>query len=262
MIDQVLTVIFITEDLLSSKTENQLTRTISKLNNCIEAQETAIQLIMHDLRGPLANIELVGNLLGEDELQEEDLKTYLKILQQSSRKASRLIDSYHCFYRVENGSYQIVQNKFRLMETIDDIFYDYEKAIQEKNLHYRLNWVEQPEPNGLDLTIDTDFLCFSIIINNLVKNAIEAAPVGSQITVTISCREKLLVTIHNLGAIPTCIRHQFFEKYITSEKVKGSGMGTYIVKKMMDILQGQITFHSSEEDGTFIQLSFPVMVVV
>ncbi|ETR72322.1 MAG: hypothetical protein OMM_07573, partial [Candidatus Magnetoglobus multicellularis str. Araruama] len=65
------------------------------------------------------------------------------------------------------------------------------------------------------------------------------------------------ISIHNKGAVPEAVRENFFEKYTTSGKPNGTGLGTYSAKLIAETLGGSITMASSEKLGTMITLSFP-----
>ena len=67
----------------------------------------------------------------------------------------------------------------------------------------------------------------------------------------------LNIKIKNRGLVPTDIREKFFEKYITSNKEKGAGLGTYSAKLIAETMGGKISMESCEEKGTIIKLAFP-----
>jgi signal transduction histidine kinase len=94
--------------------------------------------------------------------------------------------------------------------------------------------------------------------NNLLKNAIEASPRGGQVKIRIDESEThLSVSIHNWGAIPEEVRPIFFEKYATSGKRDGLGLGTYMANLVVKAHDGQMNFTSSEENGTEVLMILP-----
>lgn len=64
--------------------------------------------------------------------------------------------------------------------------------------------------------------------------------------------KKAMIRIHNQGAIPSDIRDRFFNKYTTSGKRKGTGLGAYSAKLIAHTQQGEIRMVTSEEEGTSI----------
>ena len=96
------------------------------------------------------------------------------------------------------------------------------------------------------------------MLSNLFKNALEASPRNEKIQISLSKENECLISIHNQGAVPEDIRDNFFEKYTTSGKHGGTGLGTYSAKLIAETLGGSIiTMASSEKLGTMITLSFP-----
>jgi len=97
------------------------------------------------------------------------------------------------------------------------------------------------------------------MFTNILKNALEASP--DQKTVTITCiftEKDLHILVHNHGIVPESIRHNFFEKYITFGKSCGTGLGTYSAKLIAEAHGGQISFSTSEKDGTTVIISLPI----
>jgi CheY-like chemotaxis protein len=106
-----------------------------------------------------------------------------------------------------------------------------------------------------------ELLCYSILAN-LVKNAVEAAPEGS--TVSVSLRHASLrgedgrqVVIHNLGAVPAPIRARFFEKYTTHGKDQGTGLGAYSAWLMARVQRGELEMETDDVAGTTLTLWLP-----
>ncbi|MBN1306296.1 MAG: ATP-binding protein, partial [Chitinispirillaceae bacterium] len=93
---------------------------------------------------------------------------------------------------------------------------------------------------------------------NLVKNAFEAAPFGSMVTIRVEAARATVFSVHNFGVIPLEIRSRFFTQYVTFGKKSGSGLGTYSARISAEALGGKIGFTTSEETGTTVRVEFPV----
>ena len=100
-------------------------------------------------------------------------------------------------------------------------------------------------------------LCYSLFAN-LIKNAAEASPRKQVLTISFEQQEKMsMVAIHNMGCVPEQIRDTFFDKYTTSGKTHGTGLGTYSARLITETQNGEISMNSSEEAGTTITVSLP-----
>ena len=90
---------------------------------------------------------------------------------------------------------------------------DLESQAASKNVVVR---VEEAQPG---LARAEELLCYSMLAN-LLKNAIEAAPEGSVVSVTLqSDPDAVTLEVHNEGAVPEAIHAKFFEKYATSGRL-------------------------------------------
>ncbi len=101
-----------------------------------------------------------------------------------------------------------------------------------------------------------EVLLYSMLAN-LIKNALEASPEGERVTVALDSHDRRLITIHNAGAVPPQIRDRFFDKYVTSDKKAGTGLGTYSAQLMAEIQGGTIRMETSEQTGTSLIIEFP-----
>jgi K+-sensing histidine kinase KdpD len=69
-----------------------------------------------------------------------------------------------------------------------------------------------------------------------------------------------MIRIYNQGAVPEHIRDRFFEKYVTSGKKRGIGLGTYSAKLMAETQHGSVAMATSEQDGTTVTIQLPKAV--
>ena len=93
---------------------------------------------------------------------------------------------------------------------------------------------------------------------NLLLNAFEASDKGTKVFIDISeSEEGFVIAISNNRSVPLEIRDKFFEKYVTSGKKLGTGLGTYSAAIMTRAIGGKILMETSDEIGTKITLSIP-----
>jgi signal transduction histidine kinase len=105
------------------------------------------------------------------------------------------------------------------------------------------------------------------IFSNLVRNAAEAAPQGSEVVVRVRSicrggREGTRVTIHDRGhGIPPEVRTQLFDPFFTTKELKGSGLGLWVSRNLVMKHNGTIRFRSSTREGasgTTFEVFLPV----
>ena len=100
------------------------------------------------------------------------------------------------------------------------------------------------------------------MLGNLLKNAVEASTEGQIVSIrlTADCTaipDRAMIEIHNPGEVPEILKTIFFERYTTSGKQQGTGIGTYSAKLLCEVQNGQIEMSSDAEHGTTITLSLP-----
>lgn len=107
----------------------------------------------------------------------------------------------------------------------------------------------------------------SQIFSNLVRNAAEAAPQGSEVVVRVRSicrggREGTRVTIHDRGhGIPLDVRKQMYDPFFTTKELKGSGLGLWVSKNLIMKHNGTIRFRTSTREGasgTTFEVFLPV----
>jgi signal transduction histidine kinase len=123
----------------------------------------------------------------------------------------------------------------------------------------------------LVLAVDTDFdvgtdaplalgdamLTYSLL-NNLIKNACEAAPERTRVIATLYAGSPLRIEIVNKGAIPEPIRERFFDKFVTDGKSGGTGLGTYSARLLARAQYGEVAFAVDDElQTTTLIVSLP-----
>jgi CheY-like chemotaxis protein len=133
-----------------------------------------------------------------------------------------------------------------LDEVASRVATDLQGQAASKNVHV------QVERKGTAVARAEELLCYSIFAN-LVKNAIEAAPEGTVVTIELDREEERAVArVHNEGVVPEDVRTRFFEKYATAGKVAGLGLGTYSANLLARVQGGKVTLDTSEATGTTV----------
>jgi signal transduction histidine kinase len=115
------------------------------------------------------------------------------------------------------------------------------------------------DPDSDSLTLMTDETLLSRVLLNLIKNALEAIPMGA--SVTVSCRHEggsAVFLVHNPGCIPQEGRSQIFQRSY-STKGAGRGLGTYSIRLLTEnYLGGTVGFASDPEQGTTFRVAYPL----
>ena len=101
-----------------------------------------------------------------------------------------------------------------------------------------------------------ELLCYSMLAN-LVRNALDAAPEGETVRILLEPGNPAFIRVHNKGEVPAAIRDRFFEKYATSGKKGGTGLGTYSARLIAETQGGGIRLDTTETGATSVIVEMP-----
>ena len=219
-------------------------------------REDVDRMTRHDLKGPLTGIiGLPDVLMGDPELGEEqrELVGYIK---ESGLKMLGMINLSLDLYKMETDSYVLDPRPVELTGVIRSVARDLDSRARAKRLVFRL---ETDGRAGLlgPVTVLGEELLYVSLFSNLLKNAVEASPEEAEVVVSLLLRDQVWAAIHNQGAVPEAIRERFFEKYATSGKPDGTGLGTYSARLIVENLGGRIDYLTDTVGGTTLLLSLP-----
>ena len=226
------------------------------LRENIRLREDVERMTRHDLKTPLnAFINVPGLVIAEGGLSESQIEL-LQVLEESAYHMLNMINSSLNLYKMETGTYPLQCTPVNLLKSIVQIRSELHEMIKQKEVSL-LIWLNGKKANVTDqfLVAGEELLCYSMLAN-LVKNAVEASPKRGTISIMLDNVGDPTVSIHNMGAVPIEIRDRFSEKYATSGKATGTGLGVYSAALIAKTLGGQIDFETSEEAGTTLHIRF------
>lgn len=224
-----------------------------------ELREDIERMSRHDLKNPLTSIITAPQLLlMRANLSEKDKELVRDILK-SGHKMLHMINSSLDIFKMEQGVYQFNPAAVDLLKVIFNIVQENESLATGKSLAFRILIDDKPaqEDDAFPLWSE-EFLCY-FMLANLIKNALEASPENKEISIELTSGALNSIRIHNWGMVPETIQANFFDKYVTAGKDKGTGLGTYSAKLMAKTLQGEISYTSSLDEGTTIVVSLPAV---
>jgi signal transduction histidine kinase len=192
----------------------------------------------------------------EKNLSEKQV-LYLKNIEDSGQRMLGMINLSLDLFKMERGIYRLQPVSVDILKIIKKIIDEMKNLAKSWGIDIHL-LVNGKPANDADvfLALGEELLCYSMLAN-LIKNAVEASPEESDVTVMLENEEELIISIHNLGAVPMDIQDSFFEKYVTSGKDSGTGLGTYSARLIAETQGGNIRFETSEEEGTTVTITIP-----
>jgi PAS domain S-box-containing protein len=220
-----------------------------------EFQERFLAVLGHDLRNPLASIDMGAGLLRQREKDPVALRV-LERMETSSRRMSRMIEQILDLTRSRlAGGLELKQSAMDLHETLRVVVDELRGAHPSRAIELRSSSVR-----GI---WDPDRL--AQLFSNLIGNAIVHGDPGKPVTVEMHAEaEAVRVEVHNEGPpIPERLQATLFNPFRRGEresrtaKTEGLGLGLYISQEIAAAHGGAIDFRSSTTDGTTFGVKLP-----
>ncbi len=220
-------------------------------------KEDVERITRHDLKAPIAGILSGIEFLRRYTKLDEEQASMLKEMRQAANTILELINRSLDLYKMETGKYQYITASMDMIALSRRVSRDLAGLAASRGVRVLLTRDGKEPREGETLTVDTDETLVYSLLANLLKNGIEASGPDQQVTVTLRGDRDLRLTVHNQGTVPEAIRDTFFDKYKTSGKTDGTGLGTYSAKRIAETLGGTIAMTTSEEKGTLITVTLP-----
>ncbi|MBQ9733787.1 MAG: HAMP domain-containing histidine kinase [Clostridia bacterium] len=213
-----------------------------------------ISNVSHEMKTPLAVIENYTRLLSAEGITEEGRAEYTAIIRQSSRRLSSMITNILKLNKLEHQKIFPKSERFNLTENLAESLFDFESVWEKKNI--RLDtYIED------DVYMEADRELLSLVWNNLLSNAFKFTEEGGRVTVVLCCRDSdVIVRVADTGCgMSREVGAHIFDKFYqgdTSHATEGNGLGLALVKRVVDILGGEIYVESTLGEGSAFTVSF------
>ena len=213
-------------------------------------REDVERMSRHDLKTPLNSILGVTRLLRDDATLGAEQRELVNVLQRAGLRMLEMVNLSQDLFKMEKGTYEFRTQAVDLQEVVMRVLVDLHSYAQARRvtLHLAGSDREPVRVRGEEL------LCYSIVAN-LVKNAVEAAAPGEEVTLTLQRGETVALSVHNPGEVAPEIAARFFEKYVSGGRSGGIGMGTYSARLMARVQQGDLALHTGAGHGTTLTLT-------
>lgn len=207
-----------------------------------------ISNVSHEIKTPLAIIQNYAKALENKDLDEEQKEQYLKSLQKGCNRLVNLVTNILKLNKLENQKLSLDIKKFNLSESIINQILQYESLIDKKEISLECNIEE-------DIFIKSEESYLEIIWSNLLSNAIKFTDIKGSIYISLnSINDEITFKIKDTGCgIDNETGKHIFDKFYqgdTSHSKEGNGLGLALVKKVVDILGGEINVSSEKNIGT------------
>lgn len=228
---------------------NKMSRELEQME---DVRKEFVANVSHELRSPLTTIQGYIDGIIDGTIPQGSLIKYLKIVQEETRRMSRLISGLLDITKMESGKFPLYITDFDINELIRITIIKMESRINEKKIHVKVDFDYDKN------IVQGDKDKIEQVLTNLFDNAIKFSEVNGYIHVYTERKEsKLYIKIHNMGEIiPEEDIEHIWDKLYKVDKSRsgntGAGLGLYIVKNIINKHDEEIWAKSKENEGTTI----------
>ena len=198
--------------------------------------------VSHEMKTPLAVMQNYGTLLQATDLSAEKRIEYAKGVADGSRRMADMMTNILKLNRLENQQIYPQVTQFDLGEQLCECLIAYENVWEKSKIEIETDIAE-------NVIVRADAELLAHVWNNLFSNAFKFTPSGGTVTVSLTATDNyafVKVKDTGCGMSPEVGAH-IFEKFYqgdTSHSVQGNGLGLALVKRVIDIMQGEIEVES------------------
>ncbi|MCC5645540.1 PAS domain-containing sensor histidine kinase [Nostoc sp. CHAB 5824] len=242
------------------QTEKEIRFALKQEKQLAEDRAHFISMASHEFRTPLNIISFSTSLLKRYHhcWTEEKKLQYLQQLETAVEQLSHLMDKFLTLDRAEVGKLKLEPEALNLAQFCRDIVAE----LNFKSHDHAINFVSQGDCKSV--FVDKNLLQF--ILMNLLSNAIKYSPIGTTVDVILLYQEKTILKIKDRGiGISAADRQRLFEPFFRGENtghILGNGLGLALVKKLVDLHNGEIAVASEVGLGTTFTITLPLYEAV
>ena len=224
---------------VSIVTFNDITREME--NNESESWTRLIRVLTHEIMNTVTPIASLSSALSQnlDAYDTEDVRSALGTISSSSEGLISFVQSYRSLTHIAAP----VRKAFYLRDLVNDSV-----TIALANWpSAKVSYHELSE----DIILYADYGQISQVMNNLIKNAVQAGASDIDITASIDKRERIVINVANNGEpISETGREQIFVPFYTTKGVSGTGVGLSLCRQIIRLNGGTINLTSSTPEAT------------
>ena len=235
---------------------NSIIDKINKMSSELASVETLktdfISNVSHELKTPLTIIGNYGTLLQSEDLDDEQRLEYARAITSTTHRLADLITNVLRLNKLENQQIYPDMKKYNLSEQLCECLLQFENIWEEKNINMKTN-IED------DVFIYADNELLSLVWNNLISNALKFTDENGLVSVELKIEEEyVVITIKDTGCVMSAEtgKHIFdrFYQGDTSHATQGNGLGLALVKRVIDVVNGEIFVQSELGIGSKFEI--------
>ncbi|MGN6396345.1 MAG: sensor histidine kinase [Mucilaginibacter sp.] len=232
-------------------------RSINRERKLQEQKKNFLLSVTHELKSPLASIKILLQTIQKRDLTKEQVLDFIGKSLRDIERLDDMVENMLLASKIDNHSYNFPKDKFNLSVLVDSIV----NRLQITKCEGTQQIIDAEIEPKIEITGDK--FALTSVVTNLIENAIKYSGPCETVDVKLFSRDEkiyLEVADHGIG-IADHEKIRIFERFyrVGSEETrntKGTGLGLYIVKEVLDKHQASIKVKDNRPVGSIFEVVF------
>lgn len=244
-----------------SKSESMigiLLRDVTEERELERRRDTFVSVASHELRTPMTTILGFSELLLSRDPAPEVRRSWLSTIHQDSQYVTAIVDDMLNVARIQSGRMHLELESIDVLELAREVV----EIEHDRSEHHRIDLL----PSETIPIAVADRFKLQQVFTNLIENAIKYSPEGGSVAIEAHhepALERVVVSVTDsgIGIAPEDVEHLFSTfhriRRPETETIRGTGLGLYIVKALVELMGGEVWLRSRVNRGTSFYFSLP-----
>ncbi|RFZ95494.1 GHKL domain-containing protein [Mucilaginibacter conchicola] len=234
-----------------------LHKSLNKESRLREQQKNFLLSVTHELKSPLASIKILLQTIQKRDLNKEQILNFIDKSLLDVERLDDMVENMLLAAKIDNRSYSFPKAEFNLSVLVDSIVNRLQISKCDCNQQIIAAEIEPK------IKITGDKFALTSVVTNLIENAVKYSSPCETVVVKLFEKEDRIifqVADHGIGIADT-EKNRIFDKFyrVGSEdtrNTKGTGLGLYIVKEVLDKHQASIKVKDNRPAGSIFEVVF------
>lgn len=217
-------------------------------------QKNFLLSVTHELKSPLASIKLYLQTILKRELDKEKQQGFIRNSLLDIERLDDLVENMLMATKIENNSYSYPKENFNLSEAVQQVVERHQNILQKRIVKSTIT---------PDILMTGDRFTILLVVSNLLENAVKYSAEGTEINIELFKRNnRIILKVNDQGVgIPDDEKPKIFDKFYRigqedTRKTKGTGLGLFIVKQVLDNHGATIKVRNNQPVGSEFEVTF------
>lgn len=219
-----------------------------------QQQQNFVMAVTHELKTPLSVARLNLETIQRHQLQDARREKLIQMTLQETLRLDNLINNILISSQLEGHSYEVLKEELNFSDLVQDV------AGQFSTRYTDRTFLKSVQP---EIDMKGDALLLKLLVSNLLENANKYSPRDKPVSISLK-RDNNQIDLNILDegdGIPPAERKNIFKKFYRigneqTRKTKGTGLGLFLCKKIVEDHKGQISISDNQPHGSNFVIQF------